>query len=372
MFHCSKLFTCFWCGWKTGKQSHGKDVLKRKTIFSIKLSLPFFDRLLPGMGVIFFLLMATHLFAQEERAGGFFSLRSQSPIQQLRVGIQHHLPWTVPEKHWALHFQYTWKNMWLYDEGLFRVDGEVLEWVFRSAYGITDRWEVMAEIPVRYLTGGILDGLIEWFHDTFGYSQAGREKYPRNQFAVEIYVPETDTRFRLDASEVGWQLGNLVFSTTYALTKTRNQKFRAVLTGNIKFPTATTQHLFGSQNIDLGCSLGMGYDLTPLHIYYNAGFLYYGDKEVMGILLRQWHLSMLLAFEYRKSGSRHSWIFQGLVESGVAVDYNEFAKRTSEILLGYKHYYQSGWTFGIGILENIFYYDNSPDVALHLELTRIF
>ncbi len=324
------------------------------------------------LGVLLLFSCIGNVRAQEERAGGFFSLRSQSPIQQLRVGIQHHPPWTVPEGRWAIHFQYTWKNMWLYEENLFRVDGEVHEWVLRGAYGITDRLEVMAEIPVRYLTGGILDGLIEGFHDTFGYVQAGREKFPRDQFAVDIYVPQTGTRINLGASEAGWQLGNLVFSATYAITRSRKQKFRAVLTGNIKFPTATTQHLFGSQNIDLGLSLGTGYSWSPLHIYYNAGFLYYGDKEIMGIELRQWHLSMLLAFEFRKKGSRHSWIFQGLVESGVAVDYDEFAKRTSEILLGYKHYYSSGWTFGIGILENIFYYDNSPDVALHLELTRLF
>jgi len=309
-------------------------------------------------------------FAQSELTSGFFSLRSQSPIQQLRVGIQHHPPWIVPEGQWAFHIQHTWKNMWLYKQDLYRIDGEIHETVFRGAYGVTERLEVMAEIPVRHIGGGILDALSEGFHDTFGYTQAGRDKYPRNQFAVEIYLPEKDTTFTLGSSATGWQVGNLILSTTYALIKNRNSKFHAVITGNIKLPTATTKQLFGSQKIDLGLTLGLGYSISPLHLYYNAGFLYYGDKEIMGLELRQWHMSTLIAFEYHRPGSSHSWIFQGLVESGVAKYYNEFDKRTFEIVLGYKHYYKSGWTFGVGILENIFYYDNSPDVAFHFELTR--
>ncbi len=322
--------------------------------------------------LIIHLASATMLLAQEYHALGFFPLRSQSPIQQLRVGIQHHPPWTVPQGRWAIHLQHTWKNMWLYKEDLYRIDGEIHETVFRCGYGLTNRLEVMAEIPVRYLTGGFLDGLIEGFHDTFGYVQAGRDKFPRNQFAVEIYVPDTGgSKFQINSSEAGWQIGNFVLSTTYSLTEKRDQKFRAVVTGNIKFPTASTTHLFGSQKIDFGLSLGMGYKIQPLHIYYNAGFLYYGDKEILGIELRQWHLSTLIAFEYHKAGSNHSWIVQGLVENGVAKYYDEFAKRTSELVVGYKHYYKSGWTLGIGFLENLFYYDNSPDIAIHVALTRL-
>jgi len=317
-----------------------------------------------------FLLTVSTLFAQREQASGFFTLRSQSPIQQLRVGIQHHPPWTVPQGRWALQVQHTWKNMWLYKTDTFLIDGEIHETVVRGSYGVTEHLEVTAELPMRYLTGGILDALIEGFHDTFGYVQAGRDKFLRNQFAVDINVPENEINFSLDDSETGWQIGNLIFSTTYDLVKDPEQKFQVVITGNLKLPTASTVHLFGSQNIDLGFSLGLGYSLSSLHLYYNAGFLYYGDREIMEIELRPWHLSTLIAFEHRRPESNHSWILQGLVESGVAESYEEFTKRTSEVVLGYKHYYDSGWTLGIGVLENIFYYDNSPDVALHLELTR--
>jgi len=324
-----------------------------------------------GFGLLF--LTTSLLFPQEAENGrGFFTLRSQSPVQQLRVGIQHHPPWTLAEGQGAFHIQHTWKNMWLYKTSSFLIDGEIHETVFRGAYGFTPRFELSTEVPVRFLTGGHLDALIEGFHDTFGYVQAGRDKYLRNQFAVQIYDSVSGTSFSLDDSEIGWQLGNIILSASYDLIQDKNPRVASAISGNLKLPTASTRHLFGSQSFDFGLSLGLGYTLSPMHIYYNGGIIYYGDSDILGIELRQWHFSTLIGFEYRKPDANYSWILQGLVESGVAKDYEEFTKRTSELVLGYKYYHKSGWVFGVGILENIFYYDNSPDVALHLELTRFF
>ena len=311
------------------------------------------------------------LGAQEDHALGFFPLRSQSPVQQLRFGMQHHPPWTVPRGTWALQLQHTWKNMWLYDEQRFLIDGEIHETVLRSAYGITDRFEVMLELPVRRLSGGVLDGLIEGFHQMMGLGQAGRDKFPRNRFAVEITTPDKNgSKVQIRSSDAGWQVGNIVLSSTYSLVKNRDHKFRAIVSSNIKFPTATTTEMFGSQKMDFGLSLGTGYNMQPFHLYYNAGLLYFGDRTILGIELRQWRFSSLLALEYHPTGSRHSWVLQGLVENGVAKDYGQFSKRTSEMLFGYKRFYDSGWILEIGFLENLFYYDNSPDIALHVAVTK--
>ena len=320
---------------------------------------------------IFLLIGQTLLFARDNKPLGFFPLRSQSPIQQLRFGIQHHPPWTVPRRTWALQLQHTWKNMWLYDEQRFLIDGEIHETVLRNAYGITDRFEVMLELPVRHLSGGVLDGLIEGFHQMMGLGQAGRDKFPRNRFAVEITTPDKNgSKVQIRSSDAGWQVGNIVLSFTYSLVKDQNHKFRAIVSSNMKLPTATTTEMFGSQKMDFGLSLGTGYNMQPFHLYYNAGLIYFGDRTILGIELRQWHISSLLALEYHPTGGRHSWVLQGLVENGVAQDYGQFSKRTSEILFGYKRFYDSGWVLEVGFLENLFYFDNSPDIALHLAVTK--
>jgi len=302
---------------------------------------------------------------------GFIPLRSQSPIQQLRFGIQHHPPWTVPEGTWSFQLQHTWKNVWLHHSGLFRFDGEIHETVLRSSYGINNRLEMMVEFPVRYLSGGILDGFIEGFHRTFGFGQAARDQFPRDQFVVEIYHPDPNGQtYRLASAEAGWQVGNVVTSLTYLLVNNKQNSFRAVVTGNLKLPTGSRTELFGSQGVDFGLSLGTGFNYGNIYPYLNCGLVYYSDDSVLGIKLRQWHATMLIAFEYHQNGSNHSWILQGLVESGVAEKFDQFSQRTSELLIGYKHRYQSGVVLEIGILENLFYYDNSPDVALHVGLAK--
>ncbi len=98
---------------------------------------------------LLFLLTVSTLFAQREQASGFFTLRSQSPIQQLRVGIQHHPPWTVPQGRWALQIQHTWKNMWLYKKDTFLIDGEIHETVVRGSYGMAE--SSLFEIDKKHL-----------------------------------------------------------------------------------------------------------------------------------------------------------------------------------------------------------------------------
>jgi len=306
-----------------------------------------------------------------EHGFGFIPLRSQSPIQQLRFGIQHHPPWTVPEGTWAFQLQHTWKNVWLHHDGLFRFDGEIHETVLRSAYGLNKRLEVMVELPMRYLSGGILDGFIEGFHRTFGIGQAARDQFPRDQFVVEIYHPDPNGQtYHLASAEAGWQVGNVVTSLTYLLVNNKQNNFWAVVTGNLKLPTGSRTELFGSQGVDFGLSLGTGFNTGKIYPYFNCGMAYFSDDSILGIKLRQWHATMLIAFEYHQQGSPHSWVLQGLVESGVAEKFDQFSKRTSELLIGYKHRYQSGMVLEIGILENLFYYNNSPDVALHVGLAK--
>ncbi len=329
--------------------------------------------LLVGLAVIWTDAPSSGQASQQDRPLGFFAIRSQSPIQQLRFGIQHHPPWTVPKGKWAIQAQHTWKNIWLQQDDLFRMDGEVHELVIRSSYGLAERLEMMVDLPVRYLSGGVLDGLIEGFHNLIGIGQAARDKYPRDQFAMEAFIPETrgGRWFKANPDEAGWQVGNLVLSLTHSIVEDQKNGFRAVASGNLKLPTGSSKELFGSQSVDAGISVGIGRNFGLLTLFLNSGLVYFGDQKVLGLELRQWHLSTLMAFELHRSGSNHSWILQGLVESGVAINYSQFSERTSELMVGYKHRYSSGLLMEVGFLENLFYFDNSPDIAFHVALAKI-
>ena len=98
---------------------------------------------------------------------------------------------------------------------------------------------------------------------------------------------------------------------------------------------------------------------------------YYTDKEMINIPLEQWHFSALLAVEYHPKTSRHSWISQLIIERGIAMEFSEFTSNTYELIFAYKRSLSDNMTLEIGILENLFFFDNSPDVGFHFGITKI-
>jgi hypothetical protein len=57
------------------------------------------------------------------------------------------------------------------------------------------------------------------------------------------------------------------------------------------------------------------------------------------------------------------------VEGGLAKDYYQFSKRTFEMMVGYKRRIGDRLIVEIGYLNNLFNFDNSPDMGIHLGLT---
>jgi hypothetical protein len=97
----------------------------------------------------------------------------------------------------------------------------------------------------------------------------------------------------------------------------------------------------------------------------------YGQRRMIGIELNRWHRSGLLALEYHPKKSRHSAVIQVLAESGVARTFSEFRNGTYEAVLGYKYLASPATLIEIGLLENMFFHDNSPDLGLHVGVIRL-
>ena len=305
------------------------------------------------------------------RPFGPVEIRSQSPLQQLRFGLLHHRPWVTSKGDLCVYVTDTWKNIWLYDDEFYRIDAEIHDFGVRGCYGLGRGFELAGEVPLRYVSGGFLDGLIENFHDWFGIGNAGREKYPRNDFAFEINpTGEPEDWSRANDGQRGWSLGNLVLSLTYELPYDSVRSARASITASVKLPTGTRTEFFGGQSLDYGLSLTVSRRFGPVYLYVSPGMVYYFDEEVLGIQLYRWHFSGLAALEYHRAGSSHSWFLQMLMESGIAEDYAEFSDNTYELLLGCKFRLSDSMVAEIGFLENVFFFNNSPDIGLHFGVIR--
>ena len=303
---------------------------------------------------------------------GFLALRSQSPLQQLRFGMQHHVPWTLPTGDMALYLEHNWKNVWMYGEGEYQIDAEIHELAVRSCFGLGGDLEASIEIPFRYVSGGFLDVVIENFHDLLGIGNANREKAPRDQFSFEINpTGQPDGWSRAGDEHRNWNFGNIILGFNYSLSRLVPDPLQVAATVNVKLPTGSRTEYSGGQSLDVGLSMCVGRAFGPVYAYLSPGVVYYDDNKMIGVDLRRWHYSIFLALEYHRPDSPRSLIVQALMERGIATSFSEFTENTYEIIFAYKRHIGRATVLEIGFLENLFFFDNSPDIGFHFGITRI-
>jgi len=320
----------------------------------------------------FFLLIdlySASLQAADENFG-FMEIRSQSPLQQLRCGPIHHVPWILPGNTYILRVSHNWKNIWLYREEAYRIDAEIHEINSLVRFGLGGGFEITGELPVRFTSGGILDALIEGFHNFLNLSNAERDKFSRDDFAFEIHNGASDDGWSYaGASQTGWNLGNTTIAFSCDLGRILSINSDLIVTLGLKLPTSTRTDFFGNQSVDPGLSVSTGITTGPLHWYFSSAVNHYGDKQMVGIRLHQWHLSSLVGLEYKNKHNNHAWTAQLLTENGVAHNLYEFSESTYEVIIGYRRQLSEKVSLDIGFLENMFVFDNSPDIGFHTAFT---
>ena len=53
-------------------------------------------------------------------------------------------------------------------------------------YGVTDRLAIGGDLRAVYLSGGVMDGLIDFYHGLFGFPDMGRPKFPRDEVVLDL------------------------------------------------------------------------------------------------------------------------------------------------------------------------------------------
>ena len=97
--------------------------------------------------------------------------------------------------------------------------------------------------------------------------------------------------------------------------------------------------------------------------YHGGGITLYENSESNGLNLKRKRFSMHHTMEYRIAGSLS--FLTHLVSASAVADYPQLDKPVVEITLGFKKKLGQG-VFEIGIIVNLFFFDNSPDIGFHL------
>jgi hypothetical protein len=130
------------------------------------------------------------------------------------------------------------------------VDGEHRTVAVDVRRGLTPALTVGARVPLRWRGGGIMDGIIDWFHGLTGLPGGARPVFPADQLRVEWIGPLRRT-VRWDA-EPGGGLGNVELFGHWAFRR-RADGWTAALAARTTLPTGAGT--FSGNGLEAGAQL---------------------------------------------------------------------------------------------------------------------
>ena len=148
---------------------------------------------------------------------------------------------------------------------------------------MNEYWSAYLTVPYIHYGKGALDNTVEWFHDTFGFSQQGRDLVARNRFQI-VYDVGGSSLAQLGRDTEGG-FGDPVLGVRYSLPEPRfGWDVVAELAAKIavdgeRFLLSTGENDYGAQ-----LTLQRRFGATGRHAVYLAGSAVYyaGGPEVPG------------------------------------------------------------------------------------------
>ena len=159
-------------------------------------------------------------------------------------------------------------------------DGETYLASYRLRSGWRDDFEWGLEIPYIAHTNGVLDGLVDEFHELFGLPDGERSLAPRGR--LDYLVRSSGTVYA-DFQDSRKALGDVRGFLGYRVLDDANQAL--ALRAAVKFPTGDVEDLSGSEGTDVSIwgeyARGFALGGRMLHLSLGGGMGYLGEGELI-------------------------------------------------------------------------------------------
>ena len=250
------------------------------------------------------------------------------------------------------------------DESLV-LDAERRDWQLTLAHAVSSKFAVRAQLPYRTVSGGMLDGFIEEWHETFGMPNGNRPQLPQDELGIQYRRNAADVYARTGNYS---GLGDLTLGIGYQL---RDAPSAATsIWWHIKLPTGSSDVLASSGAFDASLNIAHERALSSrwtVHAQLNAIRLGSGDFE--RDRQRSWMWSGMTAFDYRYSQN----VSLTLQVDGHTAAFNDTAIEMFgpawTLTVGGEYRWRSGWRAQVGVGEDV-KVDASPDVVFTLTLEK--
>lgn len=173
----------------------------------------------------------------------------------------------------------------------YRVDTESRSFAVSAAWGIGQDTDMEIELPLRWRGGGVLDPLIDGWHQAFGMPRGRRDRVGDNEYDVSGYL---DDGSEFDFADQGSVLGNPRFGVQHALWQGDNGG--ATLHGEVSIPGQTSSQTHRGIDGLLGASIWRNWsDLTG---YAGLAVGAIGDRDLYGVEYKPLFVEGYAALEY--------------------------------------------------------------------------
>lgn len=240
-------------------------------------------------------------------------------------------------------------------------DGETQRYALDWRRGIGHGLELNAQLPLLITGGGILDGLIENWHNFFGLPDGGRDTVPHDQYHYQ-YIRNGQTLLDMDSATVG--LGDVTLGAGWQAMP------GLALRAMAKLPTGDAGKLLGGNP---GGALWADYNpfvaSNRWSGFLSAGGSFNGSDDTLGA---QHHpvvafggagIGYQLFERWRVLGQfyGHSQLYRDS-------DLSPLRKESLQMTLGLRYDVSQSSAITAGFQEDVIT-DSSPDISFHLDWT---
>lgn len=312
-------------------------------------------------------IAAALLISANASAAAPFPTRDLNPLLA-GFGLPSALPARLTSESWSVATDVNWASTSLVQrtngEALI-VDAETREARVTIGRSWSSGFAAQLELPYRYTGGGVLDEVIDGWHELFSLPQGARATMPTDRVRI-VYERAGATLIDIDSSAAGLADASLDFG--YSLHSTTATAVAAWL--SVKLPTGDADRLTGTGATDVSLALAGERELSKdWSVFGQAGVTWLGDGDRLpaqqrdvvwsgfaGVGWRAWR-----GLELKAQLDAHTAVFED-------TDL-DFLGDALVLTVGGDYRFESGWRLDVAVSEDIAV-ESASDVVFVFGLRR--
>ena len=247
------------------------------------------------------------------------------------------------------------------------MDGEHRTLELQARHGLRQGLDLSARLPVEWRGGGLLDGVIDWFHRVTGFPGNSRDRFLTDALRV---TGRDESGQPIEWSGEGTGMGRLELQARRSMSGAASSAARAAFVGTLVLPTATGP--FAAGGWGLGAQLVASVPLAPRWALYGGiGGTFETSSHIGEVQYERGRAHGFVTFEWRP-GTRWGLLAESSAASRLVTNLARYPALAWYLRLSARLNLASGWSLQGGFAEGLSNQQATTDFAIQAGLVRHF